>query len=49
MPSWHGKIPDAQIWEIAAYVKSLSAPSAANGGQQPVTTPPPPPAQATPK
>jgi cytochrome c oxidase cbb3-type subunit 3 len=24
MPTWRGKIPDAQIWEIAAYVKSLS-------------------------
>jgi cytochrome c oxidase cbb3-type subunit III len=24
MPSFRGKIPDAQIWEIAAYVRSLS-------------------------
>ena len=23
MPSWAGKIPDEQIWEIAAYVQSL--------------------------
>ncbi len=48
MPSWHGKIPDTQIWEIAAYVKSLSAPNPANGGQQPVTTPPPQPAAQPP-
>lgn len=26
MPTWRGKIPDAQIWQIAAYVKSLSTP-----------------------
>jgi cytochrome c oxidase cbb3-type subunit 3 len=26
MPAWRGKIPDEQVWEIAAYVKSLSAP-----------------------
>jgi cytochrome c oxidase cbb3-type subunit 3 len=26
MPTWRGKIPDAQIWEIAAYVRSLSVP-----------------------
>ena len=24
MPSFRGKIPDDQIWEIAAYVRSLS-------------------------
>ena len=29
MPSWSGKIPDEQIWEIAAYVKSLSTSPAA--------------------
>ena len=49
MPSWHGKIPNAQIWELAAFVKSLSAPSAANAGQQPKPMPPAPPAvQPTP-
>jgi cytochrome c oxidase cbb3-type subunit 3 len=26
MPTWRGKIPDAQIWQLAAYVKSLSNP-----------------------
>ena len=34
MPSWARKIPDAQIWEIAAFVKSLSGPSAAEGPGQ---------------
>jgi len=24
MPSWRGKIPDYQVWEIVAYVRSLS-------------------------
>ncbi len=43
MPSWGGKIPDNELWEIAAYVKSLSAPNTANGpGQVMPTTPPPP-------
>lgn len=26
MPAWRGKIPDEQMWQIAAYVKSLSKP-----------------------
>jgi cytochrome c oxidase cbb3-type subunit 3 len=43
MPSWAHKIPDAQIWEIAAYVRSISAPNAANGpGQLTPNTPPAP-------
>ena len=31
MPSWQGKIPDAQVWQLVAYVQSLSgqAPQAA--------------------
>lgn len=28
MPTWRGKIPDSQIWELAAYVKHLSTPEA---------------------
>lgn len=47
MPSWARKIPDAQIWEIAAFVKSLSGPSAAEGPGQTMPTPPPPPSAAT--
>ena len=43
MPSWGRKIPDTQIWEIAAYVKSLSAPNAADGTDQAMPTSPPAP------
>jgi cytochrome c oxidase cbb3-type subunit 3 len=24
MPSFHGKLPDYQVWQIAAYVRSMS-------------------------
>jgi cytochrome c oxidase cbb3-type subunit 3 len=34
MPAWSGVIPDAQIWELAAFVKSLSTASADNGSGQ---------------
>lgn len=37
MPSWHGKIPAGEVWDIAAYVKSLSASSPPPGSGQ--TTP----------
>jgi cytochrome c oxidase cbb3-type subunit 3 len=35
MPAFHGKIPSQQIWQLAAYVKSLSgsAPSSAEGSR----------------
>jgi cytochrome c oxidase cbb3-type subunit III len=45
MPSWGGKIPDQQLWQIAAYVRSLSLPqtlAAQNGptpGQDPAPVP----------
>jgi cytochrome c oxidase cbb3-type subunit 3 len=42
MPSWAGKLPDAQIWEIAAFVRSLSVPAPPNKGQTTPTSPPPP-------
>lgn len=49
MPSWHGKLPDAQIWQLAAFVKSMAVASAANGpGQAMPQTPPPPAAPPTP-
>ncbi|HLG87356.1 MAG TPA: cytochrome c [Alphaproteobacteria bacterium] len=38
MPSWAGKIPDEQIWQIAAYVKSLSSSAAETS---PLPTKPP--------
>jgi cytochrome c oxidase cbb3-type subunit 3 len=35
MPAWAGKIPESQVWEIVAYVRSLSAltPSAARSSR----------------
>lgn len=33
MPSWGGRIPEHQIWQIVAYVRSLS-------GQEPPTATP---------
>lgn len=44
MPSWQGKIPSNEIWEIAAYILSLSAPSSAKGGPGEAEPPSPPPA-----
>ena len=46
MPSWAGKIPDDDLWKIAAYVKSMSAPNTAVGPGQVMPTPPPPEAPA---
>jgi cytochrome c oxidase cbb3-type subunit 3 len=37
MPTWRGKIPDAQIWQLAAYVKSLSSPETLQRKAQPKT------------
>ena len=41
MPAWGGKIPDPQLWELAAYVRSMSLPQtiAANTGDTPSQTP----------
>jgi cytochrome c oxidase cbb3-type subunit 3 len=44
MPSWQGKIPANETWQIAAYVRSLSAPAANKGGPgetEPRPSPPP--------
>jgi cytochrome c oxidase cbb3-type subunit 3 len=49
MPSWGRKIPNGQIWELAAFVKSLSAPAAANGPGETVPGPPQPEAGQPPK
>ena len=48
MPAWGGKVPDAQLWEIAAYVRSLSLPAtlAANTGDTPGQNPAPVPRAA---
>jgi len=48
MPSWGGKIPDEQIWQIAAYVRSMSLPAtlAAQQGPTPSQNPAPVPRAA---
>jgi cytochrome c oxidase cbb3-type subunit 3 len=47
MPSWAGKIPDGQIWQIASFVRSLSAknnPAIGLEGSNKASSPVPPPA-----
>jgi cytochrome c oxidase cbb3-type subunit 3 len=48
MPAWRGKLGDVQIWQIAAYVRSMSLPAtiAANGGGTPSQHPAPVPREA---
>jgi cytochrome c oxidase cbb3-type subunit 3 len=48
MPAWGGKIPDEQLWQIAAYVRSMSLPEtlAAQNGPTPSQSPAPVPHQA---
>ncbi len=48
MPSWGGKIPDEQLWEIAAYVRSMSLPAtlAADHSDTPSQEPAPVPRSA---
>lgn len=48
MPSWGGKIPDEQLWQIAAYVRSMSLPQtlAAQNGPTPSQSPAPVPRAA---
>ena len=44
MPSFRGKVPDDQVWEIAAYVRSLSGnvpKYVAGGGRQGMAVAPP--------
>jgi len=43
MPSWGGKIPDQQLWQLAAYVRSMSLPQtlAAQQGATPSQNPAP--------
>ncbi len=48
MPTWGGKIPDQQLWQIAAYVRSMSLPEtlAAQNGPTPSQEPAPVPKAA---
>ncbi len=43
MPSWGGKVPDEQLWQLSAYVRSLSLPEtlAAQTDDTPSQTPAP--------
>jgi cytochrome c oxidase cbb3-type subunit 3 len=45
MPSFRGRIPDYQVWELVAYVRSLSgraSKNAASGREEHMKTEPPP-------
>jgi cytochrome c oxidase cbb3-type subunit 3 len=48
MPAWGGKIPDQQLWQISAYVRSMSLPAtlAAQNGPTPSQSPAPVPKEA---
>jgi cytochrome c oxidase cbb3-type subunit 3 len=48
MPAWGNKIPDPQLWQIAAYVRSMSLPEtlAAETGNTPSQSPAPVPKEA---
>jgi cytochrome c oxidase cbb3-type subunit 3 len=48
MPAWGGKVPDEQLWQIAAYVRSMSLPAtlAAQNGLTPSQSPAPVPREA---
>jgi cytochrome c oxidase cbb3-type subunit III len=43
MPAWGAKVPDEQLWQLAAYVRSMSLPAtlAAQNGPTPSQTPAP--------
>jgi cytochrome c oxidase cbb3-type subunit III len=49
MPAWGGKIPDPQLWELAAYVRSMSLPQtiAADTADTPSQSPAPVPREAS--
>jgi cytochrome c oxidase cbb3-type subunit 3 len=49
MPAWGGKIPDQQLWQLAAYVRSMSLPEtlAAQNGPTPSQSPAPLPRAVT--
>jgi len=48
MPAWGGKVPDPELWDLAAYVRSLSLPQtlAAQSDNTPGQTPAPVPPEA---
>jgi cytochrome c oxidase cbb3-type subunit 3 len=48
MPTWGGKVPDQQLWQLSAYVRSMSLPEtlAAQNGPTPSQSPAPVPRSA---
>jgi cytochrome c oxidase cbb3-type subunit 3 len=48
MPAWGGKVPDEQLWQLSAYVRSMSLPAtlAAQNGPTPSQSPAPVPRAA---
>lgn len=48
MPTWGGKIPDEQLWQLSAYVRSMSLPAtlAAQNGPTPSQSPAPVPRES---
>jgi cytochrome c oxidase cbb3-type subunit 3 len=48
MPAWGGKVPDEQLWQLSAYVRSMSLPAtlAAQNGATPSQSPAPVPRAA---
>jgi cytochrome c oxidase cbb3-type subunit 3 len=48
MPAWGGRIPDEQLWQLSAYVRSMSLPAtlAAQNGSTPSQSPAPVPRAA---
>jgi cytochrome c oxidase cbb3-type subunit 3 len=48
MPAWGGKVPDQQLWQLSAYVRSMSLPQtlAAQNGPTPSQSPAPVPPEA---
>jgi cytochrome c oxidase cbb3-type subunit III len=49
MPAWGNKVPDEQLWQLAAYVRSMSLPAtlAAQAGSTPSQTPAPVPSSTS--
>jgi cytochrome c oxidase cbb3-type subunit 3 len=49
MPAWGAKIPDEQLWELSAYVRSMSLPQtiAAETADTPSQSPAPVPREAS--
>jgi mono/diheme cytochrome c family protein len=47
MPAWGSKIPESQIWELVAYIKSMGTPQEPDPPVEPVNEQVPNPQQNT--